>query len=482
MASKNQMSQFIGRKHELSELSALLKLKCASMVVMNGRRRIGKSRLAKEFSQPHTYYSFSGLPPRKDMLAQDQRNEFSRALREQLALPGIHSNDWADLFVTLAKQVQKGRVVILLDEISWMAFGDSDFLGKLKTVWDTHFANNPKLMLILCGSVSSWIEKNILSSTGYLGRPALHIRLQELPLVDCNQFWDSKKITAFEKLKMLAVTGGVPRYLELMNPSLTAEENIRSLCFSQNAALFTEYDRVFADVYDKRSEIYTRIVDYLVSHSPALQEDISQYCGLPQNGELSEYLNDLELGGFIARDYTWSLKTKKISKLSKYRLKDNYTRFYLKYIFPNREQIKKGYFRERSLASLPNWTGIIGLQFENLVLNNHHLIFKQLGLFYDEIVFDNPFFQRKTARAGGCQIDYMIQTCHQTIYVCEIKFCNEKISTSIIEELENKINALQVPKNTSVRPVLIHVNGVSAQVVESGYFANIIDFGDMLLG
>lgn len=482
MKSNSGNSVFFGRNQELSELADLLKLPCASLVVMNGRRRIGKSRLIKEFASKYTYYSFSGLPPHKDMVAQDQRDEFSRLLKEQLGLPGIHSNDWGDLFTVLAKQVQKGRVIILLDEISWMAYGDADFLGKLKSVWDMHFSHNAKLMLVLCGSVSSWIEKNILSNTGYLGRPNLHIRLQELPLHDCNQFWQKQKnkVSAFEKLKLLSITGGVPRYLELINPSVSAEENIRRLCFSESGILFKEFMRVFSDVYQKRSDIYTKIVTCLAACSSASQIEISKHVGIAQNSDLSDYLSDLELGGFIARDFTWSLQTKKLSKLSKYRLKDNYTRFYLKYILPNKSRIEKGYFKKRSLSSLPNWTGIIGLQFENLVLNNSELIFKALGIFYDEVVFDNPFFQRKTTRAKGCQIDYLIQTQHQTLYVCEIKFCHEKINTKVISEIEEKIKAMKIPKNSSVRPVLIHINGVSQEVIESGFFANIIDFGDFL--
>jgi hypothetical protein len=97
---------------------------------------------------------------------------------------------------------------------------DPTFLGKLKNAWDLQFSNNSKLILILCGSVSSWIEKNIIKSTGFLGRPSLYLTLEALPLSDCDHFWDGKGhgISIYEKLKILSVTGGVPRYLELINP------------------------------------------------------------------------------------------------------------------------------------------------------------------------------------------------------------------------------------------------------------------------
>ena len=95
---------------------------------------------------------------------------------------------------------------------------------------------------------------------------------------------------------------------------------------------------------------------------------------------------------------------------------------------------------------------------------------------------DNPYFQRKTARIPGCQIDYMIQTTFNTLYVCEIKFKKQAISLEIIQEMKRKIDALHYPKGFSCRPVLIHVNGVQDDVISSGFFSGIIDFGQFLHG
>jgi len=111
---------FIGRKHELSRLKQLQDKKIASFVVIQGRRRIGKSRLVQEFAKDQKYYNFSGIPPLKGVTAQDQRNEFMRQFGEQLGLPGLIVQDWGDIFTLLTKQTAEGRVIILLDEISWM--------------------------------------------------------------------------------------------------------------------------------------------------------------------------------------------------------------------------------------------------------------------------------------------------------------------------------------------------------------------------
>lgn len=472
---------FIGRQYELTLLNRLLSNEQASFVVVNGRRRIGKSRLIAEFAKPYLFYRFTGLAPFKGSTAQDQRDEFTRQFREYFDLPIPGLQDWGDLFTLLAKQTHRGRVVILFDEISWMADNDPSFLSKLKNAWDNHFTKNSKLILFLCGSVSTWIEENLLSNTAFLGRPTLHLTVEELPLSECIQFWDKAQdtISFFEKLKFLCVTGGVPRYLELMNQHETAENNIRHLFFDKSSALYDEFQKIFNDIYGRKSATYKGIIDHLVT-GPANQDEIVEKMGIARSGDISEYLDALILGGFVARDYTWQPKTGKVSNLSRYRLKDNYLRFALRYILPNMPLIEKRRFENRSIVTLPGWDTIMGLQFENLILNNHKQVIQNLNIREEDIIFDNPFFQRHTTRSPGCQIDYMIQTRHDTVYVCEIKFKHEKIGATIIDEMKEKCKRLLVPRNTSKRPVLIHANGVTSSVEESGFFYKILDIQDLL--
>jgi hypothetical protein len=129
---------------------------------------------------------------------------------------------------------------------------------------------------------------------------------------------------------------------------------------------------------------------------------------------------------------------------------------------------------------LPGWESIMGLQFENLVINNLKELCKILKIDTQEIVMVGPFFQRGTKRQGGCQIDLLIQTRHNTLYLCEVKFSAKEIGTSVIEEVEKKIKNLSIPKSYSIRPVLIHVNGVSQGVIDKDIFSHIIDFSDFL--
>ena len=149
-------------------------------------------------------------------------------MSQQTDIPEVYSDDWSKLFSLLASKVKQGRIVIFLDEITWMAHGDATFLSKLKNAWDRHFKKNPKLILILCGSVSAWIEKNIINSTGFFGRISLDLTLQPLSLPSCNNLLNTLgfKRSVMEKLMILSVTGGVPWYLEQVNPKYSAADNI----------------------------------------------------------------------------------------------------------------------------------------------------------------------------------------------------------------------------------------------------------------
>lgn len=473
------MTKFIGRQEELNKLIETTHKKSASFIVVRGRRRVGKSRLIEEFSKYfEKFYSFEGLAPEEGVTARDQLEEFSRQMAQQFNAPYSQYHDWSDALWGASERCREGKILLLFDEISWMGMDEPTFLAKIKKFWDNHLRKNDRLIFIICGSASAWIQKNILSSTGFVGRISYTLTLEELPLSDCRQFWP-KNIAAYEKLKVLAVTGGIPKYLEEINNKLSAEENIKRLCFTKGAILVEEFKQIFTDLFLRDSPLYKKIIETLIAGSKERNE-ICEVLKIDPGGRISEYLMELELAGFITRDHTWDIKSGIDSKSSRYRLSDNYLRFYLKYIDKNLSKINRHSYRLKSLASLPEWSAILGLQFENLVLNNRLLIQQMLNIKPEEIISDNPFYQRKTYRYPGCQIDYMIQTKFGTLYICEIKFSKNPVDSCIISEMQRKIESLKYPKGYSCRPVLIHVNGVTKEVIESDYFASIIDFSEIL--
>ncbi len=228
----------------------------------------------------------------------------------------------------------------------------------------------------------------------------------------------------------------------------------------------------------RNSDIYEKIL-LALSNGDVEYSELFKKLSLQRGGATSAYIEELVVSGFINRYYTWNLKSGDFAKLSQYRLGDNYLRFYLKYIGPNIPKILNGQFKYHSISALPGWYSIMGFQIENLVLNNRDQIKKMLGIYPDEVIADNPFFQRKTARQKGCQIDYMIQTKHGNLYVCEIKFSRNIIRKDILEEVKTKINNLSIPRNFSIRPVLIHASEVHDEVIDNDFFSKIINMSSL---
>ena len=218
----------------------------------------------------------------------------------------------------------------------------------------------------------------------------------------------------------------------------------------------------------------------MLAQGPAILNAIYTKIGYPKSGRIIEYLNDLINTGFISRDFTWRMNSGKAAKLSQFRLKDNYLRFYLKYIEPSLSKILNSQWNSVATAALPAWDSIMGLQFENLVLNNRAAIHRLLDIKPENIKAANPYFQRKTKQQSGCQIDYLVQTKYNMLFACEIKFSRNVITTSVITEIKEKLQRLVIPKSFSCFPVLIHVNGVSDEIIDSGYFAKIINFSELL--
>lgn len=471
---------FIGREEQLNDLNHLMRKKSASLITCRGRRRIGKSTLIGEFGKnAERFLAFEGLPPRPGLTNRDQLQAFSRQLAQQTELPALTLDNWPQAFRLLASTIRNEWTVVLLDEISWLGGCDPDFPGHLKTAWDTVLKIHPKLIVVLCGSVSAWIMENILQNTGFAGRDSWDIVLDELPLHQCNRFWGKagERISAAEKLNVLSVTGGVPKYLEEVDPGVSSEENIRRLCFHREGILFREFDQIFSDVFGKRAASYRTIVEALAYGSRTVLE-LSETLGKERSGHMSENLRDLVLGGFLARDTVFDPKTGRDTRVEKYRLRDNYTRFFLRYIAPRREKIEKGLLRGVSLDQLPEWDTVLGLQFENLVLNNIQSLVRLLQLGRAPLLAAAPYAQRPTLRKKGCQVDLLIRTKH-SVYVVEIKH-RRTIDSSVIDEVREKVLRLPVDRGISIRTAVVYEGQLDTRVEEEGYFDFLIPFARLL--
>lgn len=487
MNAKLQSDGFLGREAELETLAALWRKRGPSLVACQGRRRIGKSTLLKEFARRSRarLIKIEGLAPEPGMTNARQLSEFGRSLAAQTGLPRMSPGNWPEAFAALDGAIHDtGKTVVLLDEISWMGGFDKDFPAHLKVAWDNMFHEHRRLVFVVCGSVSAWIQKNILDNTGFVGRFSLCLTLREMPLRDCLAFWGGAagRISAMEVFDTLSVTGGVPRYLEEIDPAKTADENIRSLCFTPTGFLFHDFRQLFSDVFGKRTAAKREILEAL-AEGPASLADIARAVGKERNGHFADDLSELRLAGFVSEDAGINPETGKSIFSPRWRISDPYTRFYLRYIAPRGKAIEHGGFRLSSLSSLPGWEAMKGLQFETLVLGHIEEFLPALGLSHVNILSLAPYARKGVSgesvdgphaprRVRGCQIDLLVQT-EGAVWVVEIKR-RKRIGREIEREVSEKIAALPVPQGVSVRACLIYLGDLDPSVEESGFFTALV--------
>ncbi|MBX9742358.1 MAG: AAA family ATPase [Chthoniobacterales bacterium] len=473
-------SSFIGRQRELEQLRELHHERAAKLVVVKGRRRIGKSRLIAEFAtscKDYRFWSFAGLAPQEEMGAQEQRDHFAKQLSLFLKIPPMTFSDWSDAFEHLSLHLKTGDI-ILFDEISWMGAEDPTFIPKLKAWWDKQ---KKKVLLVICGSVSTWIEENILSSTAFFGRIHCSITLEPLSIVESAQFLRKRRIhgSHYDRYKLLSILGGVPWYLEQLNSSMTADENIKHLAFEKNGLLVLEFDRIFHDLFNGKGTTYKKILNALKEGAKTLAE-VRTAIDFAHSGTLSTMMEHLVTAGFVEKQPLWSFKTTKPLKQSLYRISDPYMRFYLRVIEANLKKISLNAFQKVPLSTLPGFEAHLGLQLEYLLLQNRPLLLKALGLSPKEVVGDGPYRQPKRTTQQGCQIDYLIQTETKNLFVCEFKFKKRELGTEVISQVKEKIDALKVPRGFAAIPALFHLSGVSAAVETERHFFRIVDIASFL--
>ena len=411
----------------------------------------------------------------------DQLANFARQLSAQSDLPGsIRPASWSEAFAYLNVAVRDGEnTVVLLDEVSWMGKYDPDFAGMLKNAWDMQLKRHDRLVIVLCGSVSAWINRNILESSSFAGRISLNITLDELPLAECVRFWGkrAKRLNVREILDVLSVTGGVPKYLEEIDPSVPSDENIRRTCFLPTGALVEEFDQIFSEIFEDSAAAKKDILRAL-SGGALTGSEIATKLSIDRNGHLSRHLKELESAGFVACDGGINPETGKAAKVELYRIRDNYTRFYLHHMEPRIAAIKSGSFEFESLDGLAGWQAILGLQFEALVVNHYRELLPKLNTGHGLILSAAPYRKRGKGGKGGVQIDLLLQM-RNALEVVEVKRCAH-IGEEVEVDVEGKVARLPVRGRKSVRKALVYDGELSPSIRENGYFDVIVSAKEWL--
>lgn len=473
---------FFGREELMDELAGLFRKRTASLVTCRGRRRIGKSTLIERFAAREgcRFLKIEGRRPGPGLGNGDELEAFAKQLAAQTEAERGAPANWLDAFRRLDGQLGGQRkTVVLLDEVSWLGQYDGSFADDLKVAWDNWFKKHDRLVMVLCGSVSSWIRENVIDNTAFMGRRSLDMVVPELGLEDCAKFWGraAERVGARDILDVLSVTGGVPRYLEEIDPGAGAMENIRRLCFRPNAVLRTDFDEMFRDTVGKEREFSAKVLRRLAEGAASAAE-VAKSLGEAKGGRVSGALSRLGEAGFAALDDAADPETGRTPRERRWRLRDNYARFYLKYIEPAKTAIDECSFADTPLEALPGIEGVMGLAFENLVVNHARELLPLLGMRGVLATSVSPWRRRGTTGRKGVQIDLLARG-RRVACVVEVKRRRE-LGREIIDEVDEKVRAVKWPEGMAVRTALVYEGRLSPGVEADGYFDAMVPFGRLL--
>lgn len=464
---------FVGRKNELKILDEAYRSGKSELAVIYGRRRIGKSRLVNAFSKnKRHFFSFEAIEGEG---TQVQIRHFTAQLKKQYddpILENVRFNSWESVFTYLTDRIinKKAPKIIFFDELPWMAAGRSRLISLLKFYWDNHWKEK-RVMLILCGSVASFMVKKVIRSKALYGRITLEMLLKGLLAEDAYALIGRKR-NKEEALKYLLVFGGVPKYLEDVNPQRSFNHNINRLCFSPYSTMIHEVSRIFYSQF-RETRSYLKILNILKGGIFTAKQ-ISENTGIPSGGGLKLYLDNLAQAEIIRPLIPFDKGPH--SKFKKFALTDEFLIFYFKYIKPNERIISESnsskLFETLTRRGFDSW---LGFAFERFCLKHAGFLAKVME-FDQDMLLAAPYFGRKDKYF---QIDLLFKRADQVITVCEVTHQNSKIGTKVIPEMERKCALLKIPREFAMEKALISLYGPDNALGDSDYFNHFVTLEDL---
>ncbi len=407
----------IGRKKELQTLHEAYHDEYSQFVVVYGRRRVGKTFLVREAFNYKFTFQHSGIA---NASRATQLEEWRNSLQKHGLKVDKAPKDWFEAFSLLDDLIRKSRVkrkVIFIDELPWMDTQAGNFVPALEHFWNAYASARKDVLLIVCGSATSWIVDKIVHNHGGLHNRLNHkINLRQFTLHECDLYAKSRKLGMKQRqlLECYMVMGGVPFYWSLLKKNLSLPQNIDQIFFSTDGELHDEFDALYRSLF-KKPDAYISIINVLGHKRIGMtREEIVAESGLKENGRLTTVLNDLEHCGFIRR-YN---QIGRVAKDAMYQLVDFFTLFYFKFILENKHNDPNFWSNSIGSSLYSNWCG---LAFERVCLAHVPQIKQSLGI-AGITTNEYSWVARKTEDSPGAQIDLLLDRNDETINICEIKY------------------------------------------------------------
>lgn len=430
--------KLIGRENERESLRRCESSDRSELVIVYGRRRIGKTFLIEQHFNEKFAFWYVGV---RGLKMRDQLRRFASALAKYSKIRDYKFKDWFEAFDALRDYLQTlskdKKQIVFIDEMPWMDSSRSNFVVALEDFWNGWAMSRGNIMLVATGSATSWMRDKLVGNRGGLhGRITCHLHLAPFTLYETEQYVKSRGIRwdRYQILQSYMLLGGVPFYYSLLEPKFSLAQNVDRLFFDPAGQLRAEFDELYGATFPK-AESYLEVVKALSNHPSGLTvSELSKEVKL-EGSFLTRVIKNLERCDFIER---WSQFGNK-KRLEVLRLVDFFTLFYYKFIEPNNGKDKNWWVKNMNQPVVTSW---MGNTFETVCIKHHEQIKDALGL---KVISTSTSTWRHTPKDGtesspmskGAQIDMIIERADRIIHLCEIKFYKEPYP--IKNEYEAKI-------------------------------------------
>ena len=454
-------TKLIGREKEALKLEQCLNSQRSEFVAVYGRRRVGKTFLVRSVCNDSFAFYVTGM---YNASKQEQLINFAAAFQRCFKTEEIKvESSWILAFNSLARQLERlpeGKKVIFIDELPWMDKAKSGFIPALENFWNSWAALRDDVKLIVCGSATSWMISNLINSKGGLhGRLTHRILVEPFNLYDCERYFTHFGFRYSRKqiAECYMVMGGIPYYFSMMDKSLSLAQNIDRLFFGADSELNGEFSALYRALF-KKPEPYIAVVTALAQVGKGLtRQEILRRSSLPDNGEFSRVLEELEQCGFIRSYLPFNSQTLqsdgRLPSDTLFQLTDFFTMFYFSFISKNHYHDSQFWTHSQNSPAHNAWAG---LAFEKLCLSHLPQMKQRLGI---AGVQTNACSWRSRPGSQRVQIDMLIDRKDETVNLCEMKFSRSEYEIDSDEEQKilRRLDVFQNETGTSKSIILTMV-------------------------
>ncbi|MEO0044664.1 MAG: hypothetical protein RL329_4113 [Bacteroidota bacterium] len=429
------MIEIIGRSKEKARLDKMMQSNQAEFLALYGRRRVGKTFLIRQYLKKNLVFDLSGTKDgSKKQQIQNFFSEYLSRTKGQLStqLPTSWQAAFHDLAIYLAQLADTAtKQVVFLDEMPWLDTPKSEFIAALEFFWNQHVSKMDHILLIACGSASSWIRKNLIQARGGLyNRVTQRIRLAPFNLYESNLFLQSMGVylPQYQVLELYMAMGGIPFYLKEVEKGKSATQLIDEICFSTQGLLTEEYAQLYHSLF-RNAEIHITIIEALAAHPQGMtRTEIATTTQIAES-PLSKTLEELVECDFITLFEPLLNK----SKTALFKLTDLYSLFYLKFIQHHKGAGAKIWEQLGQQTTYKAWSGYA---FENICMMHTDQIKAALGI-SGVFTKHHSWKFKGNDTLPGAQVDMVIDRADQIIHLCEAKFTKENfaINTTYAQHL-----------------------------------------------